>query len=317
MRWLPKVMRWLQKRGVFFWTVVITALVVVFIDLVFPYLAQVIVQSPNALPVPRTLRLWYLILIGASIAIYILSSDATLGAFLDPIRQAATGRSGLEQIIFRAVMIILPLLAGATVISMMTPSAKMPSAVRQQHPGMASSIAAPYAGKQNPLRKPSESALAAFGDRYAALPGPEDEYDSRPKKVDLQTLSPQAFQELFVTETVNEGRSLYFKNCLPCHGAKFDGDGLASGAWSLKPINFRDPGTIATLVEDAAFWRVNEGGIGLPPVATPWDSVMPRWKVDFTEDEIWKVIVAEYHDAGVKPRVLEFRLEGANKDGGQ
>lgn len=312
-------MQRLRGRGVFFWTVVITTLVVVFIDVAFPYLAQVAVQSPNPLPVPRTLRLWYLILIGASIAIYILSSDATLSAFLEPIRQAATGQAGrAERNIFGVVMVILPLTAGATVVSRMTPSGELPSAVRQQHPGMASSSAAPYAGKQNPLREPSEAALAAFRERYAALPGPEDEYDSRPKKVDLQALSPHALEELFVAETVNEGRSLYFKNCLPCHGAKFDGDGLASGAWSLKPINFRDPGTIATLVEDAVSWRVNEGGIGLPPVATPWDSVMPRWKVDLTEDEIWKVIVAEYHDAGVKPRVLEFRLEGgAGKEGGR
>ncbi len=73
----------------------------------------------------------------------------------------------------------------------------------------------------------------------------------------------------------------------------------------LRPANFRDPGFIATVVEAYAFWRVSEGGPGLPPVATPWDSAMPVWKFDLTEEDRWKVLLAEYAIAGVEPRMPE------------
>jgi hypothetical protein len=76
-------------------------------------------------------------------------------------------------------------------------------------------------------------------------------------------------------------------------------------ALPLKPANFRDPGTIATVVESYAFWRVQEGGRGLPTVATPWDSAMPVWKNDLKEEEIWKILLAEYATAGVEPRKPE------------
>ncbi len=42
-----------------------------------------------------------------------------------------------------------------------------------------------------------------------------------------------------------------------------------AGGFRLRPANFSDPGTIATVVEAYAFWRVTEGGPGLPPEATP------------------------------------------------
>ena len=73
----------------------------------------------------------------------------------------------------------------------------------------------------------------------------------------------------------------------------------------LKPVDFRDPGTIGTLVEPYAFWRIKEGGPGLPPEASPWDSAMPLWKDELTDEEIWKIILAEYDTAGVEPRKPE------------
>ena len=76
-------------------------------------------------------------------------------------------------------------------------------------------------------------------------------------------------------------------------------------ALRLRPASFRDPGTIATVIEAYAFWRVKEGGPGLPPEATPWDSAMPVWKTDLTEEQMWKVVMAAYDAAGVEPRQPE------------
>ncbi|MFQ5683698.1 MAG: c-type cytochrome [Candidatus Binatia bacterium] len=99
-----------------------------------------------------------------------------------------------------------------------------------------------------------------------------------------------------------EGRVLYQKNCRPCHGTTAGGDGPMARAFRLKPANFSDPGTIATLVEGYLFWRIKEGGPGLPPQATPWDSAMPSWKGELTDEQIWKIILAEFDTAGVEPR---------------
>ncbi len=78
-----------------------------------------------------------------------------------------------------------------------------------------------------------------------------------------------------------------------------------AGGFRLKPVDFRDPGTIATVVESFAFWRVTEGGPKLPVQSTPWDSAMPIWGDELTDDEKWKIIMAEYDTAGVEPRIPE------------
>jgi mono/diheme cytochrome c family protein len=108
--------------------------------------------------------------------------------------------------------------------------------------------------------------------------------------------------------SIEEGRILYQINCRPCHGTKAIADGPMARGFRLKPANFADPGTIATVVEAYAFWRVKEGAYGLPPEASPWDSAMPAWKDDLTDDQIWKILMAEYETAGVEPRKPE-RLE--------
>ncbi|MCP4411135.1 MAG: cytochrome c [Gammaproteobacteria bacterium] len=104
---------------------------------------------------------------------------------------------------------------------------------------------------------------------------------------------------------VEEGKHLYQQNCRPCHGSKADGNGPFANAFRLRPINFTDPGTIATVVENFAFWRIKEGGPGLPGVSTPWDSAMPAWKDVLTDTQIWKIIMGEYATAEVQARQRE------------
>ncbi|MFQ5714630.1 MAG: c-type cytochrome [Candidatus Scalinduaceae bacterium] len=104
---------------------------------------------------------------------------------------------------------------------------------------------------------------------------------------------------------IEEGKILYQQNCRPCHGSKADGNGPFANAFRLRPINFTDPGTIATVVESFAFWRIKEGGPGLPGASTPWDSAMPSWKDTLTDEQIWKIIMGEYVTAGVVARQRE------------
>lgn len=107
-------------------------------------------------------------------------------------------------------------------------------------------------------------------------------------------------------ETVKEGSVIFIRNCQPCHGALADGNGWMARAWQPKPANFRESGTIAQLSERSLFWRITEGGIGLPPGSMGYRSVMPRWQDVLSEDDRWKVNIFEYVHAGQWPAdVLE------------
>ncbi|MBI3585141.1 MAG: hypothetical protein HY096_14485, partial [Nitrospinae bacterium] len=55
--------------------------------------------------------------------------------------------------------------------------------------------------------------------------------------------------------------------------------------------------------------RVSTGGRGLPKEATPWDSAMPVWQLDLTEDQRWKIIMAEYDLAQKTGRIPEKAAE--------
>ncbi len=128
----------------------------------------------------------------------------------------------------------------------------------------------------------------ALPDRFAALENPFAE--SLPEE-------SEALER--------EGLVLYQKNCRPCHGTRADGAGPLARGQRLQPIDFTDPGTIATVVESHPFWRIREGSLGLPAISTPWNSAMPPWGDELSDEEIWKIIMAEYRLSGTEPRELE------------
>ncbi len=106
-------------------------------------------------------------------------------------------------------------------------------------------------------------------------------------------------------ENIREGGVLYVRHCAMCHGDAQDGDGMFARAWQPKPANFRDPGTIAQLPENYLFWRIKEGGPGVPKGSIEHRSVMPPFDGVLSDDQIWKVIVFEYTNAGQKPAKRE------------
>jgi len=102
-------------------------------------------------------------------------------------------------------------------------------------------------------------------------------------------------------ENIRVGGILYAKNCAMCHGDALDGNGLFARAFQPRPANFRDTGTIAQLDENYLYWRIKEGGPGLPQGSIGYRSAMPVWDGVLREDEIWKIIMFVYTSAGVKP----------------
>ncbi len=106
-------------------------------------------------------------------------------------------------------------------------------------------------------------------------------------------------------ENIREGGILYTMNCAMCHGDAQEGDGLFARAWQPKPANFRDSGTIAQLDESYLYWRIKEGGPGVPKGSIDYRSTMPVWDGVLADDQIWKIIMFEYTNAGVKPAKRE------------
>ncbi len=108
---------------------------------------------------------------------------------------------------------------------------------------------------------------------------------------------------------IREGGILYMQNCAMCHGDALDGNGMFARAWQPRPANFRDTGTFAQLDENYVFWRIKEGGPGISATAKgsiEYRSSMPVWDGVLTDDQIWKIIMFEYTNAGVKPAKREM-----------
>jgi hypothetical protein len=104
---------------------------------------------------------------------------------------------------------------------------------------------------------------------------------------------------------VENGRRVYYQNCVFCHGDNLTGNGMFAHGLDPIPTNFADPGTIAMLRDTFLFWRVSKGGPGLPEEGGPWDTAMPAWEKFLKEEEMWEAILFLYDFTGQRPRARE------------
>ncbi len=257
----------MPKRLPLFWSVVVT-LVGTYLLLQFgvPYASMLIAGRSDPLPVPGALMGIYLILILIGVFVYLAADEARLKEFWAPIEALLRGRDAAR-----------------------TTSDRLFNAMR-----WAALVAVPlgvgwvvYASTA-----PSSTPPTALRIQHPTLPF-EYEKLTNPYRSPDGTVDPAI---------IEEGRVLFQVNCRPCHGTPADGQGPMAYGFRLRPANFRSEDTIATVIEAYAFWRIKEGGIGLPAEGSPWDSAMPAWKDELSDDQIWKIIAAEYATAGVEPR---------------
>ncbi len=274
------------RIGIFTSTVASVLAAYLFLAYAFPRLAAAVVGSPNPMPMPGMALAMYMVLVVVGAAVYVTASDAKLQEFRAPILTLLRGerKDGLRPALRMVVLGTVPLIVGWAVYNRTAPRLTSPTVLRIQHP----TIPGAYEKLVNPFRDPTDEAVRAFLTKT----GQED-------------LSLDEGRRAFRKAVLVEGRDLYQKNCRPCHGTKADGQGPMAGGFRLRPANFTDPGTIATVVEAYTFWRIKKGASDLPPSATPWDSAMPVWERDLTDEEIWKIIIAMYDTAGVEPRKPE------------
>lgn len=313
-----------------FWNAVITLIVVYgIVKWVVPLVSRKITGLPFPLSVPGTLMLFYMALTLAALFIYISFSEERLQGFLAPIKKLISGEYGVNT--RTVVLAIVPLVVGWQVYSTTVPKVSSPTALRIQHPS--SNFPKTMETLENPLRNPKDAEVEKFiedvktnkvefipeamqevdkvKDKYENTLGfiPTEPMQAFLKEVKAGNINKENAKQALIEKYLFEGRILYAMNCRPCHGDSVSGDGPMADGFKLRPINFTDNGTIETIVEGYTFWRVSNGGPGLPSEATPWDSAMPIWKTDLPEEYRWRILLAEYDLAQKTPRQPE-KAEG-------
>jgi mono/diheme cytochrome c family protein len=291
-----------------------------------PAASREITALPFPLPVPGTLVLFYMVLTLIAMFMLVTFSDRNIDEFMGPVWRFMRGDFGKAPRL--AALVAIPLLVGWQVYDAKQPKVELPSSLRIQHPS--SNFPKQFEDMKNPFASPTDDEIQAFLEQAESgevefieqVQGDfdvwVDEFDENPLAAiatapmqkflaDLEAgnVSPEIAKAALVEKNLFEGRALYAMNCRACHGDSVAGDGPMADGFKLRPINFTDNGTIETIVEGYTFWRVTNGGPGLPTEATPWDSAMPEWKLNLTEEQRWKIIMAEYDMAEKTPRIPE------------
>ncbi len=271
-----------QKKFHFFWVTILSfTIAYLFLKFVTPFIFQAIKGGDKLIPLPGTGMLMYLLLVILAVFSYISYSAKKFEEFYGPIvRFLAKGNTPQ----YWAVMVLVPLFIGWGVYDWVSPKTVSPTGIRIQH----SALPGKFSKLENPFRHPTEEALKKFI-----------------KEENLGNIGHEEAKLAMVEKATNEGRAIYMLNCHPCHGCAADGNGPQADGFRLRPVNFTDMGAIATVIETYVFWRAKEGNPALPPESTPWDSAMPAWKYDYSDEEIWKVAMAAYDIARVMARQPE------------
>ncbi|MEE2899882.1 MAG: cytochrome c [Gemmatimonadota bacterium] len=245
--------------------VVILAVAYVLIEFGIPYIPPLLGFA--SAPIPNTVVLQYLLTVAVGILLWVSDNEQRWAAFKQPIHEVLVRP---DRKIARAVLlVVVPLLVAFMAYGRALPDMSAPPSFRAIHPAPPTSI--PFQGETIELTG-LENPLRSVGS---------------------------------LEEHYQEGKRVYYENCLACHGDGLAGRGHYAQGFNPAPLNFQDVGTIAQLTESFVFWRIAKGGPGLPNEGAPWNSAMPAWEDFLTADEIWSVIIFLYEQTGHEPRRWE------------
>jgi len=223
----------------------------------------------NSAPVPNSVLIQYMATVFVGALIYVSENERRWREFKRPVLETRVLPS--RRPVRVALLVLLPLVVGGLTFQSVRPTVAAPSSLRSVHPAPPSTIT------------------------------------FRGKTLNLATLQ-NPLRSGDVRTAYEKGRTIYTRNCMPCHGDALAGDGYFSHGFNPAPIDFTDVGTIPQLSESFVFWRIAKGGPGLPREGAPWHSAMPVWEEFLTEEEIWAVVLFLYEQTGAHPRSWE---EGA------
>ena len=218
-------------------------------------------------PVPNSVVFQFTVTVAVGVLLWVSDNEARWTEFKEPIHRVMVDPD--QRILRSSLMVLAPILVAFMTFNQVRPSFAAPSTLRSIHPSAPS------------------------------------QFEFQGTTLELATLENPLRSRGSMDEHLEEGKRVYYENCLACHGDGLDGQGHFAHGFNPAPLSFQDVGTIAQLVEPFVFWRIAKGGPGLPNEGAPWNSAMPAWENFLTEDEIWSVIIFLYEQAGHEPRTFE------------
>ncbi|HEV3029874.1 MAG TPA: cytochrome c [Planctomycetota bacterium] len=232
----------------------------------------VLLRFGFTVPIPASVISIYMSIVSVALLAYLSSSQERREEVSRPLVRLMTEKR--YAVLLGATIVAIPALAAANVYVQMNVPLQPPLFSRTIHPASPSEIT--VQGKkidldtgENPFRH-------------------------------LETSNPEEFRK-----HVENGRQVFYRNCVFCHGDNLAGNGMLVHGLDPIPTNFTDAGTIPMLRETFLFWRISKGGPGLPEEGGPWATAMPAWEKLLKEDEMWDAILFLYDFTGRRPRATE------------
>ena len=221
-------------------------------------------------PIPSSVISIYMGIITIALLAYVSSSQQRRDEVSRPLVRLMTEKR--YTVLLVAVVVAIPALAAANVYVQMSAPLQPPLFSRTIHPASPADV--------------------TVHDTRIDLDKGEDPFWA------LEKSNPDEFRK-----HVENGRQVYYRNCVFCHGDNLAGTGMF--IHGLDPVPTNLPETIPLLRDTFLFWRISKGGPGLPEEGGPWDTAMPAWEKFLTEDEIWDAILFLYDHTGTRPRARE------------
>jgi len=221
-------------------------------------------------PIPSSVISIYMGIVSIALLAYVSSSQQRREDVSGPLVRFMTEKRYTA--FLAATVVAIPALAAANVYVQMSAPIQPPLFSRTIHPASPPDI--------------------TVHDKKIDLNAGEDPFWP------LEKSNPEEFRK-----HVENGRQVYYRNCVFCHGDNLAGTGMF--IHGLDPIPTNLPETIPLLRDTYLFWRISKGGPGLPEEGGPWDTAMPAWEKFLKEEEIWDAILFLYDHSGTRPRARE------------
>ena len=232
----------------------------------------VVLRFGFSAPIPSSVVSLYMGIVSIALLAYMSSSLERREEVSRPLVRLMTEKRYTALLV--ATVVAIPALAAANVYVQMSVPLQPPLFSRTVHPASPSEI--------------------TVHDKKIDLDAGENPFAA------LATSNPAEFRK-----HVENGRQVYYRNCVFCHGDNVSGNGMFVHGLDPIPPNFNDAGSIAMLRDTFLFWRISKGGPGLPEEGGPWDTAMPAWEKFLKEEEMWDVILYLYDFTNQKPRARE------------
>jgi hypothetical protein len=223
-------------------------------------------------PIPSSVVSLYMGIVSIAILAYVSSSQERREEVSRPLVRFMTEKR--YSALLGATVVALPALAAANVYVQMNVPLEPPFFPRTVHPASPTEI--------------------TVHDKKIDLDAGDNPFRH------LESSNPDEFRK-----HVENGRRVYYQNCVFCHGDNLGGNGMFVHGLDPIPTNFADKQTLANLRETFLFWRIAKGGPGLPEEGGPWDTAMPAWEKFLKEEDMWDAILFLYNFTAERPRARE------------